>query len=197
MLEFPFELTLTLVGRALIIGFVLSIIGMFTQKKLNPRYEELIEDRMNRVAHLALAGILFVLLVHVVCDVWLWRTKSAVPRLILYTGIGLMGIVLGVCSYLIARLKNQGGWQSLVWAIFGAGGTGLLALLLCANYYPTGEPPDFPIYRGRKITFICESCGRHLSDYECNSGMEGVCSKCGKSQIVPTMKKAREKKDSE
>jgi predicted RNA-binding Zn-ribbon protein involved in translation (DUF1610 family) len=189
-------LTLTLVVRAVMIGFVLSIIGMFTQKKLNPRYEKLIEKRMNRVAYLALGAILFVLLVHVIWDIWLWQAKSTIPPLIVYIGIALIIVVLGVCSYLIAHLKNQGSWQSVVWAIFGATGTGLLALLLCANYYPIGAPPEFPIYRGRKITFTCESCGKHLSDYECNIGTEGICPKCGRSQIVSTMKKVREEKES-
>lgn len=149
-------MTLEIVGRAFFVGVVLSIIGMFTQKKLNPRYEELIEKRMNRVGYLALVAILFVLLIHVALDIWQWRTKSAVPAPVAYTSIGLMCLVLGVCSYFIARLKSQGGWQSVVWAIFGATGTGLLAILLCANYYPIGKPPDFPIYRGRKIRFICE-----------------------------------------
>ena len=185
-------LTVQLVVRALLIGVVLSIIGMFTQKKLSPRYEELIEDRMNRVGYLALGAILFVLLIHIAFDVWVWRTKSVIPLPIVLGGIALMGIVLGVCSYVIARLKNQGGWQSVVWAIFGATGTGLLALLLCANYHPIGEPPDFPIYRGRKIKFTCDSCGRHVSDRECNVGTEGVCPKCGKSQVVPAGKKAGE-----
>ena len=134
------------------------------------------------------------LLIHISLDIWQWHTKSAVPKQVIYTSIGIMCFVLGVCSYFIARLKGQFGWQSIVWAIFGATGTGLLALLLCANYYPIGEPPDFPIYRGRKINFICESCKRHLSDYECNAGMEGVCTKCGNSQIVPTLKEAKEER---
>lgn len=187
-------MTLEIVGRALLVGFVLSIIGMFTQKKLNPRYEELIEKRMNRVGYLAFVAIFFVLLTHVVLDIWRWRAKSAVPATVVYTSIGLMCLVLGVCSYIISRLKGQGGWQSVVWAIFGATGTGLLALLLCANYYPIGEPPDFLIYRGPKIRFICESCGRHLSDYECNAGTEGVCPKCGNTQIVPTLKRSKEER---
>lgn len=190
-------ITFELVLRAGVIGFVLSIVGIFTQKKLNPRYEEMIEDRMNRVGRLALGAILFVLLIHIGMDVWIWYTKSAVPLPVVCTVIGLMGIVMGVCSYLIARLKNQGSWQSVVWAIFGATGTGLLALLLCANYYPIGQPPDFPIYRGRKITFRCESCGKYLSDYECNIGTEGVCSTCGKSMVITTEKKQKEGSDPE
>lgn len=186
--------TLGTVIHALLVGFVLSIIGMFTQKKLNPRYEELIEKRMNRVSYLALLAIFSWLLICILFDIYRWRTKSAVPVPVVYTIIGIGVVMLGVCSYLIARLKGQGGWQSFVWAIFGATGTGLLALLLCANYYPIGELPDFPIYRGRKIRFICESCGRHLSDYECNAGTEGVCPKCGNSQIVPTLKGAKEER---
>jgi len=188
------SVTLEIFVRTLFVGFVLSIIGLFTQKKLNPRYEELIEKRMNRVAQIALLAILFALLICIFLDVWRWRTKSAVPAPLVIISFVLICVVLGASSYLIARLKNQGGWQSVVWAIFGATGTGLLALLLCANYYPLGEPPDFPIYRGRKIRFICGSCGRHLSDYEYNAGTEGVCPKCGNSQIVPTLKEARAKR---
>ena len=194
MSGFPFELTLTLVVRGVFIGFILSVIGIFTQKKLNPRYENLIEKRMNRVAYLALMAILFALMVSVVFDIWRWRTESVIPAPVVYISIGIVGVVLGICSYLIARLKNQGSWQSVVWAIFGATGTGLLALLLCANYYPIGEPPDFPIYRGRKVTLTCESCGKHLSDYECNAGAEGICPKCGNSQIVRSLKEARAKR---
>ncbi|MDH4241184.1 MAG: hypothetical protein OEW48_16625 [Phycisphaerae bacterium] len=185
-------LTLEILIRSFGVAIVLWIIGMFTQKKLNPRYEELIEKRMNRVGHLAFAAISCVLLISVFLDIWQWRTKSEVPAPVLFSSFGLILLVLGVCSYLISRLKGQGGWQSIVWAIFGATGTGLLALLLCANYYPVGEPPDFPIYRGRKIRFICESCGRHLSDYECNAGTEGVCPKCGNNQIVPTLKGSKD-----
>jgi predicted RNA-binding Zn-ribbon protein involved in translation (DUF1610 family) len=188
------SMTFEIVIRALMVGFVLSIIGMFTQKKLNPRYEELIEKRMNWVAYLALAAILFALLIHVVLDIWRWRTKSAVPAPVVYASVGLMCLVLGVCTYRIARLKGHGGWQCVVWAIFGATGTGLLAILLCANYYPIGESLSFPIYRGRKITFTCGSCGKYLSDYECNTGTEGVCPKCGNSRIVPTLTKAKEER---
>lgn len=185
-----FEMTLTLFARSILVAIVLWIVGLFTQKKLNPQFEELIETRMNRVFYLALVAILFALLTYAFLDIWRWHTKSPVPVPIVYVSIALCVIVLGVCSYFIAHLKGQGGWQSIVWAVFGATGTGLLALLLCANYYPIGEPPDFPIYRGRKITFICESCGKHLSEYECNTGMEGVCLKCGKSQVIPSRKKA-------
>jgi hypothetical protein len=188
------SVTLGTVIHALLVGFILSIIGMFTQKKLNPRYEELIEKRMNRVAYLAILAIFSWLLVCILFDIWRWHTKSTLQAPVVYTTVGLLLVTLGVCSYFIARLKGQGSWQSVVWAIFGATGTGLLALLLCANYHPIGEPPDFPIYRGRKIRFICESCGKYLSDYECNSGTEGVCTKCGKSQIVPTLKEAQEKR---
>lgn len=184
--------TMQLFVNMLLMGFVLSIIGMFTQKKLNPRYEELIEKRMNRVAYLALLAILGALLICIVLDVWRWRTKSAVPAPVVYTSTGLVWVVMGVCSYFIARLKGKGRWQSVVWAIFGAGG--LLALLFCANYYPIAEQPDFPIYLGRKISFACDSCGKHVSDYECNAGTEGVCPKCGNSQIVPTLKGAKEKR---
>lgn len=187
------SMTLELVSRWLLAAVVCSIIGMFTQKKLNPRYEELIEKRMNRVGYLAFVAIFFALLTCVVLDVWRWRTKSAVPAAVVYTSIALMCLVLGVCNYLIARLKGQGGWQSVVWAILGAIG-GLFLLLLCASYYPIGEPPDFPMYRGRKIRFICESCGRHLSDYECNAGTEGVCPKCRNIQIVPTLKGSKEER---
>jgi hypothetical protein len=187
-------MTVEIIIRAMMVGFVLSIIGLFTQKKLNPRYEELIEKRMNRVAYLALAAIVFALLIHIVLDIWRWRTKLGVPAPVVYTSVGLMCLVLGICTYHIARLKGHGGWQCVVWALFGATGTGLLAILLCANYYPIGEPPGFPIYRGCKITFPCGSCGKHLSDYQCNAGTEGVCPKCGNSRIVPTLKTAQEEK---
>ncbi len=52
-------MTLELISRWLFAAVVCSIIGMFTQKKLNPRYEELIEKRMNRVV--VLSNVIFVL----------------------------------------------------------------------------------------------------------------------------------------
>ena len=189
MLAMTFELTLSLLVRGVAIGFLLMIVGFFTQKKLNPRYEELIEARMNRVAQIAVFAIAFTFLVCLGLDYLMSGTDG--PRRVSILGsmvalvvLGINVIVLGFSSYLIARLKRQGGWQSIVWAIFGATGTGLLALLFCANYHPGDDRPDFPIYRGRKITFCCEPCGRHLSDYECNAGTEGQCPKCGRSQVI-------------
>lgn len=164
---------------------VFAVIGLFTQMRLNPRYEELIERRINRVTQLALAGIVFPFVITGALDLWAWRAGSPIPVGVSYAAVAVMILALGICSYFIARVKGQGGWQSVVWAIVGTTGTGLLALLLCANYYPLNDRADFPIYRGRKIRFRCDSCGRALYDYKCNAGTEGQCSQCGKTQVIP------------
>jgi len=44
----------TFLGQTIGLYFILSIVNLFTKKKLNPRFEELIEKRMESVTRLAL-----------------------------------------------------------------------------------------------------------------------------------------------
>ncbi len=49
MLATAFEVTFTTGGGIILSALVFAVSGFFTQKKLNPQYEDLIEQRMNRV----------------------------------------------------------------------------------------------------------------------------------------------------
>ena len=199
MLAIAFGVTLSTVAGTLFAAFIFAVIGFFTQKKLNPRYEDLIENRMSRVAWIAVIAIGSILCGAVVLDLWPWYKRSPPAPGVVAAVMGLVACILGACSFLIVRLKGHVVWQSAIWAVWGATGAGLLvleavfaplcggllALLLCASYHPVGGVPPFPVYRGRKMTFPCASCGRYLADYECNAGSEGVCPKCKHSQPVP------------
>ncbi len=184
-----------MIAKMLFLTLFWGFIGTFMYKKLNPRFEELIEKRINRVAYLAIIAILALLLNSIILDIWYPRARSttAAPIVTAYLIYAPSLIVCGICSYFIARLKGEGCWQSVVLGIFGAIGF-LFAILQCLSYKPIEEKPDYPIYRGKKIAIICESCGRRLHDYECNIGMEGVCPKCGNRQVIPTLKEAKEKR---
>ena len=156
------------------------IIGLFTQKALNPLFEEMIEDRINRVSRLAAAAIATYFLWPLVM-LFLSRGRG-LPEILLYTPVVAVFVA---CGYKIARLKGNVVWQSVVWAVASLSLIGFFALLQCASYHPVGESPAFPVYRGRKVKFRCRSCGWHLQDYECNVGDEGICPKCGTSQPIP------------
>jgi uncharacterized membrane protein (DUF485 family) len=172
----------TFLGNTIGLYIVLSIISYFTRRKLNPRFEELIEKRMESVTRLAL--LVVGVTIAAVAALAYAHARLAAP--IRIGALVLLVTLWAVCGYRISRLKGNGEATSVFWAFLSLTWYGLLILLVCANYRPTGETPAFPVYRGRKLSFACKSCGHHVSDYECNAGTEGMCPKCGTAQLVPS-----------
>jgi hypothetical protein len=173
------------IGQILGAAIGLWIISLFTRKELNPQFEKMIEKRMNRVTHLTLLAIG----VTIVLMVGFRYLRYKYPALLSdERAVAILPVLMGcwaIFTHSIAQLKGFGRWASLVWALIGASGMGLLVLLICVNYRPIGEPPPFPVYRGSKLTFPCASCGRYVSDHRCNAGTEATCPKCGAVQTVP------------
>jgi hypothetical protein len=182
MLQMALALTAEIGGTLLGWAVVLAILGWFTQKRLNPAYEQMIESRIEGVTRFALLAIGLLAIWLIAVD---GLTTGVASRIIRGVGGPLMIAVWGICGYLISRRRGNPHWKSALWGLFSMTLFGFLVQLQCANYHHAGDPLSIPVYRGKKITFRCASCACLLKDFECNAGNVGVCGKCGHSQTIP------------
>ena len=180
--------------RLVMLWVIIAIIGRFTKKQLNPRYEDIIDKKMDKVTLLTIIYFGASLIFFILADILTYLTNEkylliALTNnkylLISYTIVGVVVVSIQVfCGYRISLLKGNSKGLSILWGIFSITSLGLLILLLCTSYHPIGELPPFPIYRGKKLSIKCISCGHNLRDYECNIGTEGICPKCKTPQRV-------------
>lgn len=166
-------ITFSFLVRFVFIYLIVSIIGLFTKKKLNPRFEEMIEKRLDKVT----MKVILYFATFFGCTFLVDISKPLSVPLLLMIVAGVMAIQF-YCGYEVALLKGNVKLQAIFWGILSITGIGFLVLLQCTSYRPIDENPPFNIYRGKKLKFKCASCGTSLMDYECNIGTEGVCPTC-------------------